>query len=58
MIIFMKIKLKKSGNFFLKEDIDFVQNLPFIKNDFAMQKEKIKQSLSFWPYLAPKLHKF
>ena len=52
---FHEDKVEKIRKFFLKrKDIDFVQNLPFIKNDFAMQKKKNKNNpLSFWPYLAP-----
>jgi len=52
---FHKNKVEKIHKFFLKrKNIDFVQNLPFIKNNLTMQKKKNKNNpLSFWPYLAP-----
>lgn len=37
-----------------KKEIDFIQNLPFIKNKFVTKRKKNKNNpLSFWPYLAP-----
>jgi glycosyltransferase involved in cell wall biosynthesis len=37
-----------------KKEIDFVQNLPYIKNNLKKKRKKNKNNpLSFWPYLAP-----
>jgi glycosyltransferase involved in cell wall biosynthesis len=37
-----------------KKEIDFVQNLPYIKNSLKTEKKRNKNNpLSFWPYLAP-----
>ena len=52
---FHRSKIEKIHKIFSKnKDIDFVQNLPFVKNDFKRQKKINKNNpLSFWPYLAP-----
>jgi len=40
--------------FSIKKEIDFVQNLPFIKNSLKTEKKNNKNNqFSFWPYLAP-----
>jgi len=37
-----------------KKEIDFIQNLPYIKNSLKTEKKRNKNNpLSFWPYLAP-----
>ena len=37
-----------------KKGIDFIQNLPYIKNKLITERKKNKNNpLSFWPYLAP-----
>jgi len=52
---FHNSKVEKIHKIFYKnKDIDFVQNLPYIKNNLKkLRKEKKNNSLSFWPYLAP-----
>ncbi len=52
---FHKSKIQKVLKIFSKrKEIDFVQNLPYIKNNFKTEKKKNKNNLlSFWPYLAP-----
>ena len=52
---FHKTKIDKiSKLFFKKKKIDFIQNLPLIKNNRKIEKKKNRNNpLSFWPYLAP-----
>ena len=61
MIIFTAILVGKSSScatiskiFSERKEIDFVQNLPYIKNNLKIERKKNKNNpLSFWPYLAP-----
>ena len=52
---FHKSKIEKIYKIFSKrKEIDFVQNLPYIKEKLKTEKKVNKNSpLSFWPYLAP-----
>ena len=52
---FHKLKVQKIYKVFSKrKKIDFVQNLPYIKNNLKTKKKVNKNNpLSFWPYLAP-----
>jgi len=52
---FHKSKIEKIYKIFSKrKEIDFIQNLPYIKNKIKTEKKINKNSpLSFWPYLAP-----
>ena len=52
---FHKSKVQKISKIFSeRKEIDFVQNLPYIKNNLKIERKKNKNNpLSFWPYLAP-----
>ncbi len=52
---FHKSKVQKICKIFSsKKEIDFIQNLPYIKNNSKIERKKNKNNpLSFWPYLAP-----
>ena len=52
---FHKSKVQKINKIFSnRKEIDFVQNLPYIKNNLKIKKKTNKNNpLSFWPYLAP-----
>ncbi len=52
---FHKSKVQKIYKIFSnRKEIDFVQNLPYIKNNIKIEKKGNKNNpLSFWPYLAP-----
>ena len=52
---FHKSKVHKIHKIFSnRKEIDFVQNLPYIKNNLKTEKKRNKNNpLSFWPYLAP-----
>ena len=52
---FHKSKVNEIHKIFSKKkEIDFIQNLPYIKNTLKTEKKRNKNNpLSFWPYLAP-----
>ena len=52
---FHRLKVEKIIKTFSKrKEIDFIQNLPYIKNNLGTKKRGNKNNpLSFWPYLAP-----
>ena len=52
---FHKSKVNEINKIFSKKkEIDFIQNLPYIKNSHKTEKKRNKNNpLSFWPYLAP-----
>ena len=51
---FHKNKIKKILEVFQKnQNINFVQNLPYIKGKRKLKKKNKNNPMSFWPYLAP-----